>query len=159
MRIMMLAALTGSLVLAGVTSAAAASVTGSAVLALAGVLAPTSSLLTAAEKRAVAMLFAGNANIPYTKTIAVTADKIVCRISNVDLTARCCELTFGKTVKKINGRAANEVYATEALAGVPSDGAAGSIFESLSKLNCTLDPKAIAGKDGSGATCSFDAGN
>jgi hypothetical protein len=149
----------GSLILTGTTRAEAASVTGSAALALAGVVAPASSLLTAAEKRAVAMLFAGNTSIPYRKTISVQADKIVCRTSNVDLTARSCELTFGKTVKTINGRAANEVYATEALAGVPSDGAAGSIFESLSKLNCVLDPKAIAGKDGSGATCSFDPGN
>ena len=151
--------LLGSFMLAGATGAEAASVTGSAALALAGVVAPASSQLTAAEKRAVAMLFAGSASVPYPKTIAVKADKIVCRTSNVDLTARSCELTFGKTVKRINGRAANEVYATEALAGVPSDGAAGSIFESLSKLSCTLDPKAIAGKDGSGATCTFDAGN
>jgi hypothetical protein len=45
------------------------------------------------------------------------------------------------------------------LAGVPSDGAAGSVFESLSNLSCTLDPKAIKQKDGSGANCSFDPGN
>jgi len=151
--------LLGSFVMACATGAEAASVTGSAALALAGVVAPASSLLSAAEKRAVAMLFAGNASIPYRKTISVQADKIVCRTSSVDLTARSCELTFGTTVKTINGHAANEVYATEALAGVPSDGAAGSSFENLSKLNCMLDPKAIAGKDGSGATCSFDAGN
>jgi hypothetical protein len=152
-------ALLGSFILTGMTAAEAASVTGSAALAVAGVVAPASSLLSAAEKRAVATLFAGNANITYPTTIAVKADKIVCRTSNVDLTARSCELTFGKTVKTINGRAANEVYATEAMAGVPSEGAAGSIFESLSKLNCTLDPKAIAGKDGSGATCSFELEN
>jgi hypothetical protein len=151
-------ALLGSFILTGLTAAEAASVTGSAALALAGVVAPASSLLTAAEKRAVAMLFAGNASIPYPKTVSVKADKIVCRTSNVDLTARSCELTFGKTVKTINGRAANEVYATEALASVPSDGAAGSSLETLSKLDCVLVPKAIAGKDGSGATCTFDAG-
>jgi hypothetical protein len=152
-------ALLGSFVLAGAGSADAATVTGSAALALAAVVAPSSSLLTAAEKHTVAMLFDGNTNGPYKANIAVTADKIVCRTSNVDLTARSCELTFGKTVKTLKGRAANEVYATEALAGVPSDGAAGSIFESLSKLACTLDPKAIADKDGSGAACSFETGN
>ena len=48
---------------------------------------------------------------------------------------------------------------TLALAGVPSDGAAGSIFESLSKLSCTLDPKAIKDKAGGGADCSFEPGN
>src|ERR1700751_5124972 len=152
-------ALLGSFILTGMTAAEEASVKGSAALAVAGVVAPASSLLSAAEKRAVGTLFAGNANISYPRTIAVKADKIVCRTSNVDLTARSCELTFGKTIKTINGRAANEVYATEALAGVPSDGATGSILESLSKLSCTLDPKAIAGKDGSGATCSFELEN
>jgi hypothetical protein len=151
-------ALFGSFILTGMTAAEAASITGSAALALAGVVAPASPLLSSAEKRAVATLFAGGAGISYPKTISVKADKIVCRTSNVDLTARSCELSIGTTVKTINGRAANEVYATEALAGVPSDGAAGSSFESLSKLDCTLDPKAIAGKDGSGAACSFDAG-
>lgn len=33
-------------------------------------------------------------------------------------------------------------FATEALAGIPPDGAAGSNFESLSQLNCTIDPNA-----------------
>ncbi len=103
------------------------------------------------------MLFAENSDIPYKEKIAVTADKIVCRMSNVDITARSCKLTFGKTVKPINGRAANELFATEAMAGVAPDGAAGSIFESLSKLNCTLDPQAIGEKAGGGAECSYEA--
>ena len=103
------------------------------------------------------MLFAMNSNSPAKKKIVVTADKIVCRVSDVDIAARSCELTFGKRVKIIKGRAANELYATEAMAGVPPDGAAGSIFESLSRLNCTLDPTAIKAKDGSGATCTYEA--
>ena len=48
----------------------------------------------------------------------------------------------------INGRRASEIFATEAMAGVPSDGAAGSITESLSKLTCTLDPAEIRQKAG-----------
>jgi hypothetical protein len=150
--------LTSPFLLAGLTGAMAASATGPAALALAGVVAPISSL-SSAEKTAVAMLFAGNSNISHAKAISVKVDKIVCRTSNVDITARSCQLTIGKSVKTINGRAANELFATEAVAGVPSDGAAGSIFESLSKLNCTLDPAKIKQKDGSGAECSFDAGN
>ena len=58
----------------------------------------------------------------------------------------------------INGRA-SEIFATEAMVGVPSDGAAGSVTESLSKLNCTLDPAEIKQKAGGGATCSFETGN
>jgi hypothetical protein len=45
------------------------------------------------------------------------------------------------------------------MAGIPADGAAGSVFESLSKLNCTLDPAEIRKKAGGGADCSFDTGN
>jgi len=93
------------------------------------------------------------------KTISLTADKIVCRISNVDITARSCELTFGNTKRTLAGREANELYATEAMAGVPADGAAGSNFESLSKLNCTLDPAKIKDKAGGGAECSYGAAN
>jgi hypothetical protein len=61
-------------------------------------------------------------------------------------------------MRTLKGRQANEIYATEAVAGVPSDGAAGSIFESLSNLVCTLDPGEIRQKAGGGANCTFDAG-
>ena len=143
------------LTVTGISAASAASITGQSALALAAVVA-ASRLLTSAEAKAVATLFAGYSDIPYKKKITVTADKIVCRTSNVDITAHSCELTFGKTVKTINGRAANELFATEAMAGVASDNAAGSIFESLSKLKCTIEPLLIKDKGG-GAECSWEA--
>ena len=155
--IALLASLPFFLLAGAVSAASAGTVSGSTALALAGVVAPLSPVLPSAEKRAVAMLFAANSNIPYTNKIVVTADKIVCRTSNVDITAHSCELTFGKTVKTINGRAANELFATEAMAGVASDNAAGSIFESLSKLKCTIDPLLIKEKGGGGAECSWEA--
>ncbi|MGY8668119.1 hypothetical protein Q3C01_37940 [Bradyrhizobium sp. UFLA05-109] len=137
----------------------ASTISGSTALALAGIIAPLSPILASAEKKAIAMLFAANNDVPYKKPIVVTADRIVCRTGNVDITVRNCEVTFGKKVKTVNGSTANEVYATEALAGVPADGAAGSNFESLSKLSCTIDPNAIRQKDGSGASCTFQPGN
>ena len=140
----------------GVTAASAETISGSADLALAGVVAAASPQLTSAERKAVDELFAGSSNISYKKKIAVSADKIVCRAGNVDITSRSCDLTFGNKTKTINGRAANELYATEAMAGVPSDGAAGKSFESVARLNCTLDPQAIKQNDGSGASCSYD---
>lgn len=160
MKPMKLAALTLSLLTAGITaaSAAPASVSGSVALALAGVVAPH-SLLPSVEKKAVAALFAGNSNISYKNKIIVTADKIVCRTSNVDISARSCELTFKTTTRSLKGREANEIFATEVMAGVPSDGAAGSNFESLTKLSCTLDPKVIKDNAGGGADCSFEPGN
>ena len=151
--------LMASLLLAGASSVRAGTVSGSTALALAGVIAPLSPVLASGEKKAIAMLFAANSDIPYKKLIVVTADRIVCRVGNVDITVRSCEVTFGKKVKTVNGATANEIYATEALAGVPADGAAGSNFESLSKLSCTIDPNAIGQKDGSGASCTFQPGN
>ncbi|OKO84745.1 hypothetical protein [Bradyrhizobium sp. AS23.2] len=145
--------------IAGAPAATPAKVLGSTALALAGVIAPLSPDLSGAEKKAVAMLFAANSDIPYKKPIVVTADRIVCRAGNVDITTRNCEVTFGKKVRTVNGSTANEIFATEAQAGVPSDGAAGSNFESLSKLSCTIDPNAIRRKDGSGADCTFQPGN
>ena len=146
-----------TIMLAGIPAASAGSASGAAALALAGVVAPYSPSLSPAEKKAVAAFLAGQAGAPYSKTISVTADRIVCRASNVDITARACELTFGKTVMRSQGREASELYATQAMAGVPSDGAAGSIFESLSNLRCTLDPVQIKEKGGAGADCSYDA--
>lgn len=135
--------------------ASPATVSGSTALALAGVVAPLSPTLSSADKKAVAAFFNGDTSTPSSKKISVTADKIVCRTSNVDLTARSCQLSFGKITKTLTGRAANEIYATEVAAGVPSDGAAGSNFESLSKLICTLDPAALKDKAGGGAACAY----
>jgi hypothetical protein len=148
-----------SFLLVGASAAPAGSVTGAAALALAGVVAPHSPSLSSAEQKAVAAFFAGEAGFPARTKISVTVDKIVCRTSNADITARSCALTFKKISVSFDGRDASELYATVAMAGVPSDGAAGSIFESLSKLNCTLDPAQIRDKAGAGAECSYEAAN
>jgi hypothetical protein len=144
---------------ASAADVAPATVSGPNAVALAGVVALYSPLLSADERETAAALFVGEKDVRYAKKITISADKIVCRISNVDITARSCELTFNGKKQTISGRRANEIFATEAMAGVASDGAAGSVFESLSKLNCTLDPKAIKQKDGSGASCTFEPGN
>jgi hypothetical protein len=165
MKLTISACLAGTILVASASHVAGASgttpskISGSTALALAGVIAPLSPILSGAEKKAMAMLFAANADIPYKRPIVVTADRIVCRTSNVDITLHNCEVTFGKKVKNVNGPTANEIFATEALAGIPPDGAAGSNFESLSKLSCTIDPNAIRQKDGSGADCTFQPAN
>lgn len=144
---------------AGASDAVPAKVSGSTALALAAVIAPLSPDLSGAEKKAVAVLFAGSSDVPAKKAIMVSADRIVCRTSNVDITVRNCEVTFGKKTRTVNGSTANEIFATEALAGIPADGAAGSNFESLTRLSCTIDANAIRRKDGSGADCTFQPGN
>ena len=87
--------------------------------------------------------------------MSVTADALTCRVSNVDITSRRCQISFGKATRNLKGRAANEVYATLAMAGVVAEGAAGSMIESISKLRCTLDPGEIKDNSGGGAECTF----
>ena len=156
-----LAILAASLLLTGAAAAdaAPATVSGPNALALAGVVALYSPLLSGDERETAAALFVGEKDVRYAKKITITADKIACRVSNVDISARSCELTFNGKKQTVTGRRASEIFATEALVGVAPDGAAGSVFETLSNLSCTLDPKAIKQKDGSGASCSFESGN
>jgi hypothetical protein len=138
-------------------SAAPVTITGPAALALAAVVAPHSSL-PAYDKRMVARLFAGRSVffVAAKTRFSVTADSIVCRTSNVDITTRSCELTFEVRKKTLRGREANELFATAATAGVSAEGAAGSNIESFSKLDCTIDPKELRQKAGGGARCSFE---
>jgi len=79
-------------------------------------------------------------------------------MSDVDITARSCDLTFNTHKRTITGRGANELYGTLAVAGVMSGAAAGTITESIMKLECTIDPMAIKEKAGGGATCMFETG-
>jgi hypothetical protein len=139
----------------GLTAAAAApvSVTGSTALAVAAVIASNSPLLSAYEKRTIAGLFNGNARAG--KKLTVTAESIVCRAGNVDITERSCEMTFDKGKRTLKGREANEVDATLTGAGAIAEGAAGSMIQTVTKLNCTLDPNVIKDNSGGGADCSF----
>jgi hypothetical protein len=141
-------------------SAAPGSATGPTALALAAVIAQHSPAVRAFDKRVIARLFRGNTRFGFTPNtkISVDADSVVCRVSNVDITQRSCELTFRSRKRTLTGREANEVGATAAAAGVPSEGAAGSSIESISKLRCTIDPNEIMQKAGGGANCNFETG-
>jgi hypothetical protein len=139
----------------GLTPAAAApvSVSGSTALAVAAVIAAHSPLLSAYERRAIAGLFDGHAKAG--KKLSVTAESIICRVSNVEITARSCEITFEKGKRTLKGREANEVNATLTAAGAVAQGAAGSMIQTVTKLGCTLDPNVIKDNSGGGADCSF----
>lgn len=154
-----LAAFALFLTVTGGTTALAASASGSPALALAAVIAPYAPDVSPLDKVTVAALFDGESGKVAAKKIVVTAEKIVCKTSNVDLTSRSCELTFKGGKHSLKGREANELFATMAVAGIAPEGAAGSNIAGLSKLNCTLDVAAIKRKDGGGASCSFDSGN
>jgi hypothetical protein len=129
---------------------AATTTTGHAGLALAAVVAVYSPALNAPDKLAMERLFDGHQNFPFPagQTIKIIADKIVCKAGNVDI---------AKTVN-IEGRRANELFATMVEADVPSDGAAGTIYEGLTSLACTIDPNEIKQNIGGGASCAYTAG-
>jgi hypothetical protein len=160
-RVKLLAALTlGCAIgeLAGFSSASAASASGPSALALAAVVAAHGSQLGSFDKRAMSRLFDGKGGliISRVRKITVTADSIVCKMSDVDITQRSCDVTFKSHKRTLTGRDANEVFATLALGGVMSEGAAGSINASIKNLECTVEPKVIAKRAGGGATCMFE---
>jgi hypothetical protein len=139
-------------------SASAATVTGSSALALASLVAEHSPTLIQQERGVMARMFAGNLDFsfPADQRISVRADAVSCRSSNVDITSRSCELTFGSKRVSLEGREAHELFATIAEVGVPPDGKAGSIYESISHLICTIDPNEVKQRAGGGAACSFE---
>lgn len=131
---------------------------GPGALALAAIVSESSPLIGAPDKRLLASYFDGRANAPHAKgkTIAVKADAIDCRVSNVDITERSCELTFGEKKVSLRGRRAHELYATLVENGAQPDGAAGSMHASVSALDCLIDADEVADKAGGGARCAFD---
>jgi hypothetical protein len=147
------------LLLAG-QSAFAQSSGGNSALALAALVAAPSPLLNAQDKKVMAHMLDGNLTFTYpaNKKIVVKSAKVTCRASNVDISAHSCELTFGGATRNLTGRGAHELYATLIESGVPSDGAAGSLFESVTQLACTIDPNAVKERAGGGADCTFTAG-
>jgi hypothetical protein len=139
-------------------AAAAGNATGSSALAVAAVVVAHFSVVGSYDKRALARLFSGQpVNSPPNRKITVAADSVMCKVSNVDLTSRSCELTYKGGKRNLTGREANELYATLAVAGVTPEGAAGSMIESITKLACTIDLAMIKQKDGSGAECTYEA--
>jgi hypothetical protein len=145
-----------------IASAAAGNASGPAAIALAGVVASHSPVMSSADRRVMARLFAGNpVSFPAGRKISVTANSIDCRISSVDIVSRRCDLAFedrsrGDRKVSRSGPAANELFATLAAAGVGPSGAAGSTSERVTKLVCTIDPNEIQQKAGGGADCAFE---
>lgn len=137
----------------------AASAMGHSALALAAIVAPYSPALPKKDKAVMAALFNGHApTFPAGQKISITADSITCFAGDVSINTFSCDLTFGKPTINVTGRKANAIYATLIEAGVPSDGAAGKIYEALAQLSCIIDPNEVEQNNGGGANCSFNPG-
>jgi hypothetical protein len=153
-------ALLAFMLAANAAVAAEMSVDGSGAVVLAALVGNQSKTLSPTDRVALTRLLAGGVTkFPAEQTIMVTADKIDCKASNVDILEHSCTLTFGNMPRTISGREAHELFATLIEAGVRPEGAAGTTHETLSGLMCTIDPNAIKQKDGSGADCKFEAGS
>ncbi len=127
-------------------------------LALAALVGAHSPALGSQQKQALADMLDGSLNFPSNAPISVAADSIACRQSDVDISHHDCALKFGAATRALNGRGAHELYATLIENGVPSDGAAGSSYESVSHLACTIKPGEVKQKGGGGATCAWAPG-
>jgi len=154
------AALLAIPLLLAVQPAFANSANGNGALALAALVAENSPAVSIFNKGIMLKMLNGNLGFfyPANHTILVKADSVVCRASNVDISAHSCQLKFGAVTRNLAGRRAHELYATIAEIGVPPDGAAGSVFEAVSHLDCTIDPNEVKQKAGGGASCTYTPG-
>lgn len=143
------------------SAALAESADGNGALALAALVAENSPLLGATDKAVLAKFLNGQTNVAYPagETTWVSADKITCRASNVDITEHSCDLAFGKKTVMLMGRRAHELYTTLAEIGVQLEGAAGSSFAALSNLKCAINPSEVQQKSGGGAHCDYSPPN
>jgi hypothetical protein len=149
-----------SIVLGGGT-AFAAQTNGNAALALAALVGDQSPALSRAEKDVLARFLDGETRFPLPRglrIIVVRADKIVCRMGDVDITTHACRLSFGPAAVAVSGRRGQELLATMQENGVAADGAAGTIFYSVAPLVCTIDPAEVQSNGGGGARCDFTNG-
>ncbi len=116
--------------------------------------------MSAAEKTLLASYLDGNAAAAHApgQRVGVRSDGVTCRASDVDIAAYSCTLYFGEAEIALEGRAAQNLFATLAEVGVPSDGAAGSIYEGVTKLSCVIDADEVSDTGGGGAHCDFAPG-
>jgi hypothetical protein len=143
------------------TSTFAAQSNGSAALALAAMIAERSPTLSHTEKSVLAHFLAGESSFPLPPGlhhIRVSADKIQCRMGDVDISLHRCDLTFGATTISEPGAAGQALLATMQENGVASNGAAGTIYYTVSPVTCVVDPSEVESHDGGGAMCSYTNG-
>jgi hypothetical protein len=139
-------------------SAFAAQSSGNAALALAAQIGAEDPSLSAKQKSVLAYFLNSQTDVPLpagVRSITVKVDKISCRMGDVDIGLHDCTLTFGsKTITK-SGTAGQMFLATMQENGVPSDGAAGTIFYNATAVTCTVDAAEVESHDGGGAKCTF----
>jgi len=134
---------------------------GNAALALAALIGANQPSLSRAEKALLADFLSGETNVAVpenARRIVVKADKISCRMGDVDIGLHDCTLTFGTATVTKTGSAGQMLLATMQQNGVESDGAAGTIYYNVMPITCTVDATEVEQHDGGGAMCTFTNG-
>ena len=139
-------------------AAFAAQSSGNGALALAAQIGAEDPSLSAQQKSVLTYFLNSQTSVALpagVRSITIKADKISCRMGDVDIGLHACTLTFGsKTVTK-SGSAGQMLLASMQENGVPSDGAAGTIYYNATAVTCTIDATQVELHDGGGATCTF----
>jgi hypothetical protein len=138
-------------------SAAPTTTEGFGALSLATVLAQHDPLLTVADRALLAHYLAGYPQALHHAGLVIhlNTGAIACRAGDVDLAMHECTIKLGAHTMTLTGRNAHELYATMVEAGIPSDGAAGSIYESVNGLQCVIQADQISDESGDGAVCTY----
>jgi hypothetical protein len=139
-------------------AAFAAQSSGNGALALAAQIGAEDPALSAKEKSVLTYFLNSQTNVTLpagVRSITVKADKISCRMGDVDIDLHDCTLTFGSRTVTKSGTAGQMFLATMQENGVPSDGAAGTIFYNATAVTCTIDAAQVESHDGGGAKCTF----
>jgi len=136
--------------------ASAADLGPSSRLMLAALVAQYSPALGDDAKQELSRLASGDlSKADAAQNIAVSADSIECRASDVDITSHSCTIMYGSTPVRLSGRSAHELFATIGEVGVPAGGYAGTYTIGLSSLACTVSPPEISARSGGGVQCTF----
>lgn len=144
----------------GATAFAAQS-TGNAALALAALIGAEDPVLSGTQKHVLAHFLNGQTAVaipPAARRIKTRADKIRCRMGDVDTGLHDCTLTFGHREITRAGRTGQLLLATMQENGVQSDGAAGTIYYTVTDISCLVDSTGVERHEGIGATCTFTNG-
>ena len=147
-----------ALVSATPAARAADTASGSGALALAALVGLRSPNVGVSNKYKLLRILDGDLGFAGKGKITIEATAVTCRASNVDISAHACTLKFGSASRMLEGRRAHELFATLVENGVAGDGAAGSVFEAVSHLTCTIDFGEVKERGGAGAGCTYDAG-
>jgi hypothetical protein len=147
--------LIAALLLLTPAGAQAAEASGASALGLAAQVGAHEPALSTLGRHRLARLAGGH--MAAGAAIRVRADRVFCRISNVDITSASCDLRFGRRMVSFRGASARALMDAMGAAGIEADGAAGSTGAVIGALDCRIYPGQIAERAGGGAHCSWTA--